>query len=261
MVIECSGLSVVKGGTAILRDLDWQVRAQDRWVIIGPNGAGKSTLLDIVSARAHPTTGQVRLLGSTLGRVDVFELRPRIGVVVDSVSSTIPRREIVLRAVLTAAYGMTGTWRETYDPVDEARARELLDRFGVGALADRGFATLSDGERKRVLLARALMPDPEILVLDEPAAGLDLGAREVLVSLLSDLARDPAAPAIVLVTHHVEEVPPDFTHGLLLSGGAAVASGPLSEVIRGGPLGRAFGTPITVGRFAQRYFAMAAPGG
>ncbi len=229
-------------------------------MLAGPNGAGKSTLVGVISARDHPTSGSARLLGKRLGEVDVFELRPRIGVVVPAVADAIPRRERVSDAVLTSVYGMTGHWRESYDPVDVERARWLLERFEVAGLADRAFGTLSDGERKRVLLARALMPDPEILILDEPSAGLDLGAREQLIGLLSNLAAAPDAPAMVLVTHHVEEIPADFTHGLLLADGAVVASGPLSEVIRGPVLSRTFGTPITVGKFAGRYFAVASPG-
>jgi len=242
----------------VLDAVDWRVGADERWVLAGPNGAGKSSLLDVVAARAHPASGQVWVLGEQLGAVDVFALRPRIGAVGPGVSAAIPPRERVLDTVLTAAWGMTGRWREQYDPTDLDRAQWLLDRLGVGTMADRMIGTLSDGEHKRVLIARALMPDPELLLLDEPAAGLDLGAREELVALLSDLAADPTAPAIVLVTHHVEEVPLNFTHAMLLSQGRAVASGPIDQVITGAQLARAFGTPMTVGRFAGRFFAVAA---
>lgn len=253
---------MIKGGSPVVSDVTWRVGADERWVIIGPNGAGKSSLLDVVSARAHPTAGEVWLLGERLGLVDVFELRPRIGVVGTALAAAIPGRDSVLDVVLTAVWGMTGHWRERYDSVDAERAGALLEQMGIGALGQRRYGTLSDGERKRALLARALMPDPELLVLDEPAAGLDLGAREGLITLLSELAADPAAPAIVLVTHHVEEVPPQFTHAMLLAGGCVVAAGPVAEIIRGPQLSRAFGTPITVGRFAGRYFAVAAaPGG
>ena len=187
-------------------------------------------------------------------RVDVFSLRARIGLVSSAVA--IDGAERVADVVLTSVYGMTGHWREAYDDSDRQRAQRLLRRVGIAELADRRFGTLSDGERKRALLARALMPDPELLVLDEPAAGLDLGAREQLVTLLGDLARDAAAPAIVLVTHHVEEVPAGFTHGMLLRGGRIVAAGPLGDVITGGQLSRTFDVPVTVGRFADRYVAI-----
>lgn len=257
-VIDCRDVTVVKGGQAVVRDLTWRVDPAQRWVVIGPNGAGKSSLLDVVSARAHPSRGGVALLGEQLGLTDVFSLRPRIGVVSSAVA--IDDAERVRDVVLTSVYGMTAHWRESYDERDTARALALLERVGIAALADRRYGTLSDGERKRALIARALMPDPELLVLDEPAAGLDLGAREQLVALLGDLAADPLAPAIVLVTHHVEEVPAGFTHALLLRDGGVVAAGPLAEVVTGLQLGRTFGVPITVGRFAGRYFAVASAG-
>jgi iron complex transport system ATP-binding protein len=256
-VVDCRDVTVVKGGKAVVSNLTWQVTAGQRWVVIGPNGAGKSSLLDVVSARAHPTAGQVLLLGEPLGLVDVFALRPRIGLVATTVASAIPAQELVRDVVLTAVYGMTGRWREDYEDADLQRALALLAGVGIGDLAERRFGTLSDGERKRVLIARALMPDPEVLVLDEPAAGLDLGAREQLLHLLSEIAADPQAPAVVLVTHHVEEVPVGFTHALLLAEGQLVAAGPLADVLTGDALGRTFGIPITVGRFAGRYFAVA----
>lgn len=256
-MIDCRDLRVVKGGRAVVRDIAWTVRADERWVVIGPNGAGKSSLLDVVAARAHPAAGQAWLLGEQLGLVDVFELRPRIGLVGPGVVAAIQPGERVLDVVLTAAWGTTGRWREQYTRPDLDRAGDLLARFGAADLTERTFGTLSDGERKRVLVARALMPDPEILILDEPAAGLDLGARESVVALLSELAADPGAPAIVLVTHHVEEIPQQFTHAMLLSEGSVVAAGPVAEVVNGASLGRAFGMPIQVGRYAGRYFAVA----
>lgn len=259
-VVDCRGVSVVKGGRAVVDDVTWQVAPGQRWVVIGPNGAGKSSLLDILAARAHPTRGEVALLGEPLGLVDVFALRPRIGVVGTAVAQAIDPVAQVLDVVLTSVYGATARWRESYEDADVRRAQALLAQVGIATLADRRFGTLSDGERKRALIARALMPDPELLVLDEPAAGLDLGARERLVGLLGQLAADPAAPAIVLVTHHVEEVPVGFTHGLLLRGGAVVAAGPLALVLTGTHLAATFGLPVTVGRFAGRYFAVATGG-
>jgi iron complex transport system ATP-binding protein len=241
----------------VVRGVDWTVRASDRWVVIGPNGAGKSSLLNVISARAQPTAGEAWILGERLGLVDVFQLRPRIGVVGPAVAAAIAPREQVRDVVLTAAWGSTGHWREEYATVDLERADALLDWLGAGALRDRAFGTLSDGERKRVLVARALMPDPELLVLDEPAAGLDLGARESVVAMLATLAADRTAPAIVLVTHHVEEIPQPFTHAMLLAQGEVVAAGPSAEVVTGAALGRTFGMPIQVGRYAGRYFAVA----
>lgn len=254
-VIECAGVTVRKGDRDVVRAVDWTVTSDQRWVVLGPNGAGKSSLLDVVAARAHPAAGEVRVLQEQLGLTDVFTLRPRIGMVGPASTKLIPHHEEVSNVVLTASWGVTGRWRESYQRVDLERAARLLATLGVGHLAGRQFGTLSDGESKRVLVARALMPDPEILVLDEPTAGLDLGAREDLVERLSHLAADPAAPAIVLVTHHVEEIPPNFTHAMLLAAGEVVASGPLPEVIRGGPLSATFGVPLTVGRFGQRFFA------
>lgn len=257
VVVDCRAVDVVKGGNPVVRGVDWTVRAGDRWVVIGPNGAGKSSLLNVISARAQPTAGETWVLGERLGLVDVFQLRPRIGVVGPAVAAAIAPRERVRDVVLTAAWGSTGHWREEYAAIDLERAHALLDWLGAGSLRDRAFGTLSDGERKRVLVARAMMPDPELLVLDEPAAGLDLGARESVVAMLAALAADRSAPAIVLVTHHVEEIPQQFSHAMLLSHGEVVAAGPLAEVVTGAALGRTFGMPIQVGRYAGRYFAVA----
>jgi iron complex transport system ATP-binding protein len=181
-------------------------------VVIGPNGAGKTTLLQVASAQIHPTDGVAGILDEVLGTVDVFELRPRIGLTSAALAERIPRDELVRDVVVSASYAVIGRWREAYDDLDHDRARELLASVRADHLLDRTFGTLSEGERKRVQIARALMADPELLLLDEPAAGLDLGGREDLVSTLSVLALDPASPATVLVSHHVEEIPPGFTH-------------------------------------------------
>lgn len=202
----------------------------------------------------HPTSGTVRVLDEQLGKVDVSELRPRVGLT--SASLAIPPDERVLDVVVTAAWAVVGRWREEYDALDEDRAMELLDRFGVAALAKRRFGTLSEGERKRVQIARAMMTDPELLLLDEPAAGLDVGGRESLVRLLSELAADPDSPTLALVSHHVEEIPPGFTHGLLLSDGAVVSSGLLDDVLTSENLTKAFDIRLNVekrdGRYAVR---------
>jgi iron complex transport system ATP-binding protein len=257
-VLDLSGVTVRRGGNQLLDGVDWQVDASQRWVVLGPNGAGKTTLLNLAAARNHPTSGVVQILGERLGRVDVFELRPRIGLTTTQVADAIPNDEKAFDVVRTAAWGMMGHWREEYDPQDDERAGSLMRWLGVAQLADRLFGTLSEGERKRVLIARALMTDPELLLLDEPAAGLDLGAREALVATLAGLARDEAAPALVLVTHHVEEIPPGFTHALVLSGGGVIAAGPIAQALTSETLSKAFGLPLTLTANGNRYTATAA---
>jgi iron complex transport system ATP-binding protein len=227
-------------------------------VVLGPNGAGKTTLLQIAGARIHPTTGVAGILDEVLGGVDVFELRPRIGLASAALANQIPEHEKVLNVVVTASYGVTGRWREAYERNDERRAFFLLDAWGMSTFMNRTFASLSEGERKRVQIARALMSDPELLLLDEPAAGLDLAGREDLVHRLSALAADEDAPAIILVTHHLEEVPPNFTHALLLRDGGIVASGPLAEVLTEENLSTTFGLPLQVSSVDGRFSARAA---
>ncbi|GAA3222117.1 ABC transporter ATP-binding protein [Oerskovia jenensis] len=247
-----------RGTKTILDSVDWQVNEGERWVILGRNGAGKTTMLQIAAARMHPTSGTADLLGERIGRTDVFELRPRIGLASAALAEQIPAAETVRNVVLTAAYGVTGRWRETYEDFDAERADDLLAAFDVLPLAERLFGTLSEGERKRVQIARALMTDPELLLLDEPAAGLDLGGREELVGALSELATDPASPVLVLVTHHVEEIPPGFTHALLLKDGAVHRAGPLTEVLTAQNLSEAFGLPLFVAHGGGRWMARAA---
>ncbi len=255
-VVEMRGVDVVRGGAHLLRRVDWTVLPDQRWVVLGPNGAGKTTLLQLAGAHLHPTRGEVRLLGETMGAVDVFELRPRIGLTSAALAQRIEPGERTGDVVLSAGYAVIGRARERYDIHDLTRAALLMDQWGVQAIAHRPFGTLSEGERKRVQIARALMPDPELLLLDEPGAGLDLAGREDLVGRLSDLARYLFAPAQVLVTHHVEEIPPGYTHGLLLREGAVVAAGPLTQVVTAELLSQTFGLPLrlerTEGRFTAR---------
>lgn len=257
-VLDLQAVTVRRGTKTILDSVDWQVNEGERWVILGRNGAGKTTLLQIAAARMHPTSGTADLLGERIGRTDMFELRPRIGLASAALAEQIPGSETVRNVVLTAAYGVTGRWRETYEDFDAERADDLLAAFDVLPLAERLFGTLSEGERKRVQIARALMTDPELLLLDEPAAGLDLGGREELVSALSELATDPASPVLVLVTHHVEEIPPGFTHVLLLKDGAVHRAGPLTEVLTAENLSEAFGLPLFVAHGGGRWLARAA---
>jgi len=256
LVVRMSGVAVRRGGATLLNDLDWDVELDERWVILGPNGAGKTTLLKLAAAEMHPTMGRVHLLGEQLGRVDVFELRPRIGFTSAALADRIPATETVRDVVISAGYAVVGRWRESYDAMDTERADHLLDTLGVAHLSQRQFGTLSEGERKRVSIARALLTDPEMLLLDEPAAGLDLGGREDLVRRLSGLAMDPAAPAMVMVTHHVEEIPPGFTHALLLGDGNVVASGLLEDVLNSENLSTTFGQDLVLQRYGDRYFAL-----
>jgi iron complex transport system ATP-binding protein len=256
-VLDLRGVAVVRDGSTLVSDVDWQVAADQRWVILGPNGAGKTTLLRVASTRLFPTRGVVHVLGERLGAVDVFELRPRIGLSSVALGERIPARERVRDVVLTASYGMVGRWRERYDEHDEARADDVLKQVGCDHLRDRTYGTLSEGERKRAQIARALMTDPELLLLDEPAAGLDLGGREDLVGRLAAIAADPVAPTTVLVTHHVEEIPAGFTHALLLRGGQVVAGGPIDEVLDKDTLSVTFGLPLTLDHRDGRYSARA----
>jgi iron complex transport system ATP-binding protein len=254
-VVAMTGVDVVRGETFLLRGVDWTVEADQRWVILGPNGAGKTTLLQLAAAQMHPTRGAVRLLGETLGAVDVFELRPRIGLTSAALAQRISASETTGDIVVSAGYAVVGRWRERYDVHDLTRAGMLMQQWGVAQFAHRPFGTLSEGERKRAQIARALMPDPELLLLDEPGAGLDLGGREDLVARLSDLARYHYAPAQVLVTHHVEEIPPGYTHALLLRGGEVVASGPADDVLTEAALSETFGLPLTLSRTNGRFTA------
>jgi iron complex transport system ATP-binding protein len=258
LVVSLEGVGVRRSGTALLHDVNWRVELDERWVVLGPNGAGKTTLLNLAAGRLHPTTGVAHVLGERIGRTDVNELRTRIGLSTAALAERLPPDERVADVVLTAAWSVVGRWRESYDSTDEARARALLGQLGVGHLADRAYGTLSEGERKRVQIARALMTDPELLLLDEPAAGLDLGGREDLVARLAELAYDPDAPALVLVTHHVEEIPPGFTHALLLRDGGVVAQGLLGDILTADNLSKTFGLPLTVERSGDRWAARAA---
>jgi iron complex transport system ATP-binding protein len=257
-VLKLRGVSVRRDTSLLLRNIDWTVHSDERWIVIGPNGAGKTTLLQVVSTLLFPTEGTVEVLGERLGEVDVFDLRPRIGLTSAALAERVPAGEKVIDLVLTASYAILGRWKEDYESADVTRAVELLDALGCAHLIRRRFGTLSEGERKRVQIARAMMPDPELLLLDEPAAGLDLGGREDLLRRLAYLALDPKAPMMVLVTHHVEEVPDGFTHAMLLRRGSVLAAGPIEQVFTARNLSRCFGVPLEIERRRSRWTAWAA---
>lgn len=258
-VLDLVDVTVRRGDKALLDGVTWTVRDGERWVLLGSNGAGKTTLLQVAGANMHPTSGTVEVLGERIGAVDVFELRPRIGHLSPRIDERIPRGERVSDAVVSASYAVLGRWREEYDEVDHERAVELLAELGIAHLSDRTFGTLSEGERKRVLIARSLMSDPELLLLDEPAAGLDLGGREDLLSTLGVLAMAEASPVTVLVSHHVEEIPTGFTHALMLRDGAVVAAGAVADTLTAGNLSATFDMPLVLEQHDDRYTARRAP--
>ena len=254
-VLELRDVTVRRGDREILGPITFAIRPAERWVILGPNGAGKSTMLQILATRIFPTTGTALLLEKEMGKCDLSELRTQIGICGALISEDIPADEVVRDVVLTAAYAILGRWNEAYDLWDESRAVALLTTFGVRELADRKYGTLSEGERKRVQISRALMADPELLLLDEPAAGLDLAGREDLLKRFSIFAQDPHAPASILVTHHIEEIPTGTTHALILKDGKIAVSGPIEQVITSEHISAIFELPITVVQEDQRFFA------
>lgn len=257
-VLSFSDVSVTRNGTTILDSISWSAEASDRWVILGPNGAGKTTLLQLAAAQIHPSSGEVVVLESTLGSADVFDVRPRIGFASTALARRVPNSERVIDVVLTAAYSVTGRWNEQYEKVDIRRARRVLAEWSLSHLEDRRFGDLSDGEQKRVQIARSVMTDPELLLLDEPAASLDLGAREELVQLLSGYAKAESAPAIVMVTHHVEEIPQGFTHALIITDGTVHSAGKIDDVVTSENLSAAFGLELIIIKDSGRYTARAA---
>ncbi|WP_334152476.1 ABC transporter ATP-binding protein [Microbacterium sp.] len=256
--LEFTDVVVRREGRNIIDHVTWQVADDQRWVILGPNGAGKTTLLQLADTLMHPTSGTVTVLGETLGRTDVFEVRPRIGFASSAMAKRVPRDETVLNTVLTAAYSVLGRWNESYEDIDERRALRVLGEWKLDHLAERTFGTLSDGEQKRVQIARAVMTDPELLLLDEPTASLDLGSREELLALLTGYASSPTTPAMLMVTHHVEEIPLGFTHVMLIREGKVVAAGPIAETLTAESLTEAFGMSIVLSSDGGRYAARAA---
>ena len=256
-VLQFVDVTVRRGSKVLLDRINWTVEEDERWAVLGPNGAGKTTLLQIAAATMHPTSGQAHVFGERLGAVDVFELRPRIGLASAALAQRIPGGEQVTDVVVSAGYAVLGRWREAYGRLDVRRATKLLDRLGMSDMGGRTYGTLSEGERKRVQIARALMTDPELLLLDEPAAGMDLGGREDLIRRLTRFAADPDAPASVLVTHHVEELPPGISHIMLMRDGGVVASGLARDVLTDDLLSATFGLDLRVERRGGRWYARA----
>ena len=255
--LRLADVGLVRDGSTILQGIDWTVGEGERWIVLGANGSGKTTLVRIASLYLHPSSGTVEVLGEVLGRVDVRRHRRRIGVVSASFADLLRPGLTATEVVMTAKFAALEPWWHTYDDADRAKALELLGRFGCEALADHPFTTLSSGERQRVQLARTLMTDPDLLLLDEPTAGLDLGGREDLVQRLAALARDPATPATILVTHHVDEIPEGYDHVLLLRGGQVLAAGPIAEVLNSASLSDCFGLAVTLERRGGRWSAFA----
>ena len=255
-VLRLDDVSLHRGTTQILTHVSWSVDEGQHWVVLGPNGAGKTTVSRLAAARLFPSSGTVDVLGERLGRVDVSELHPRIGLCSFALAQNVPASETVLSIVLSSAYGRIGVWREEYDDFDVERSRALLGALGASALVERSWGSLSSGERKRVEIARALMPDPELLILDEPASGLDVAGRELLLAALSEIIAAPGSPSMLLVTHHLEEIPVGVTHALALRDGRIQGSGPLPEVLTAATMSATFGLPLEIsldrGRYAAR---------
>jgi iron complex transport system ATP-binding protein len=256
-VLRLIGVGLTRDGRDLLDGIDWEVRAGDRWVVLGPNGSGKTSLVRIASFQTHPSRGDVEVLGHRLGRVNIWSLRNRIGLASSALADQLRPTIAAIDIVKTAKHGALEPWWHTYDDADHAQARACLERMGVATLAEREFGTLSSGERQRVLLARTLFGDPGVILLDEPSAGLDLGGREGLVRSLADVAADTAAPPVVFVTHHVEEIPPGFTSLLTLREGRIASSGPITETLTSESLSDLFGVKLRLRYDDGRYAATA----
>jgi len=245
-VVVLTGVRLVRDGTTILDSIDWRVRLGERWVVLGPNGSGKTSLCQIVSFYLHPSAGSVSVLGGELGRVDVRALRLRIGITSSALLAMMQPRLTAEQIVVAGKHAALAHWWHAYDAADWTQARRCLERAGCLDHAEQRFGTLSSGERQRVLLARALMIAPELLVLDEPTAGLDLPGREQLIQTLTGLAEDRAAPPLIVVTHHIDEIPPGFTHAMLLASGRIAIAGPIAQVLTPDRLSACFGLALDI---------------
>lgn len=257
-LVELRGGTVLRSGRAILDSINWKIQEGEHWVILGPNGAGKTTIARLLAGRERLDSGSMELLGSDLNEHAPEEIASRVGFASVDVGQRLLGAERVLDAVRTAAWGQTIRFQEEYEDDDTGRAQDLLEALGIGSLAQRTMGTLSEGERRRVLLARSLMADPELLILDEPTAGLDLGGRETLLRALREIMSSPVSPAVILITHELEVIAPEFTHALLLGDGRAVAIGPIGSVLNDSNLSAAFGLDLRVEKRDGRWWATAA---
>lgn len=257
-LLKLLGVSVTLDGNTVLERIDWTVHHDDHWVVVGPNGSGKSTLVRLAGLQLHPSTGSVEVLGHELGRTDIRPLRSRVGLSSASLADQLRPRLTTEEIVRCGRTGALEPWWHSYSDDDTTRALMSLERVGLGGYGERTFGTLSSGERQRTLLARALVNDPEVVLLDEPTAGLDLGGREELVAALTGLATDPSGPATALVSHHVEDIPTTTTHLLALRDGVALAAGPIKETLSSELLSDLFGISVRLSQEGGRYAARAA---
>jgi iron complex transport system ATP-binding protein len=259
-ILKVAGLHVARGATEILRGIDWRVQRGEHWAILGPNGCGKTSLLKSITGYLSPSSGEISLLGRNYGEADWRDLRLKVGIVTSALQALIPPAEIALETVVSGRYAQLDLWARP-TRLETAQARRLLRFVGCTELAHREWSHLSQGERQRILIARALMARPRLLILDEPCAGLDPVAREEFLWFLDALAGRRNGPALVLVTHHAEEIMPAFTHALLLRGGRVFDSGPKARVLSTRRLSGAFGARMSVRKWRGRYLAAAAHGG
>jgi len=252
-IIHVQGLGVERGETTILHNINWRVAQSEHWAILGANGSGKTSLLLALTAYLTPSRGVIEVDGETYGQSDWSKLRKRIGLVSSGIAQKAPTGETALETVLSGPTAQLGYWARCELPEEVPRARQCLARMECEHLAERSWGLLSQGERQRVFIARALMTEPVLLILDEPCAGLDPVARETFLKGIQELASQPFAPTLVLVTHHVEEIMPCFGHTLVLKEGGVLAKGPTDIVLRGELLSETFGAPIAIDRVDDRW--------
>lgn len=255
--MHLSHVSMERDGLPVLRDVTWSVDSSQRWVVLGSNGSGKTSLLELIAAWEKPSSGTALVLGDDVGLADTDWLRPRVGLASAGMAKRIPRTETVEQSVMSAAIAAAVARGDMFDETDFRRTRRVLSEWRLEELADRPFGSLSEGEMKRAQIARSIMTDPELLLMDEPVASLDLGSREEVMKMLGAFASNPGSPAIVMVTHHVEEIPPGFTHVLLIKDGSVVAQGPIETTLTSENLSTTFGITVDVGHENGRYWARA----